>query len=181
MTSFRFYERTIGDSSLEQRFYKDVFYIAEPCGFMKREIEGDKGMIWEEKMSAANDQYMYNVLVSNGNRFNNLYVNLDNQGQNTKFQLGTMSKSLYMRQGSSQLRIRNSDRLELEIKPSTDEVGEFDMKVSFNNDRLFDGWFIGTKGIRRYARDQYPVAIQQSFDRYKEMHNQTISTLTEFV
>lgn len=179
--TFRIYERIVGDSSLEQRFYKDVFFIGEPCRYINREIEGDKGMLWEEKMSAANDQYMYNVLVSNGYTFNNLYVNLDNRGQNTKFQLGTVSKFLQMRQGTSQLRIRNSDRVELEIKPSTDEVGEFDMKVSFNNDRLFDGWFIGTKGIRRYAREQYPAAIQQSFDRLQEMHNQTISALTEYV
>lgn len=181
MTPFRIYERIIGDTFLEQRFYKDVFYIGEPCGFMKREIEGDKGMLWEEKMSAANDQYIYNALVSNGYTVNNFYVNLDNRGQDTKLQIGTVSKSLHMRQGSSQFRIRNSDRLELGIKPSTDEVGEFDLKVSFNNDRLFDGWFIGTKGIRQYARDEYPAAIQLSFTRYKEMHNQTISTLTEFV
>lgn len=181
LRSFRLYDRIVGPSSLEQRFYKDVFYMGEPCSFMNRELEGDKGMIWEEKMSAANDYYLYNVLVSNGRTFNNLFVNLDNQGQNTKFQLGTVSKSLYMRQGTSQIRIRNSDKMELEIKPSTNEVGEYDMKVSFNNDRLFDGWFIGTKSIRSYARQHYPAAIQQSFDRLKSMHDQTIRALTEYV
>jgi len=179
--SYRMYERVVGASNLEQRFYKDIFYIGQPCSFIQREIEGDRGMVWEEKMSAANDQYMYNVLVSGGHEFNNFYVNLDNQGQNTKFQFGTMSKYLRLRNGKSQLMLRNSDRFELEIKPSTDEVGEFDMKVSCNNDRLFDGWFIGTKAIRRYAREQYPAALQQSFDRIQAMHNQTISVLTQYV
>lgn len=178
--SFRIYERIIGDSSLEQRFYKDIFYIGEPCSYMQRELQGDRGMIWEEKMSATIDQYMYNVLVSGGYEFNNLYVNLDNRGQNTKFQFGTMNKYLDRYQGDS-LILRNSDRVEVEIKPSTDEVGEFDMKISCNNDRLFDGWFIGTKAIRRYAREKYPAALQQSFDRYQSMHNQTISVLTEYV
>ena len=74
---------------MEQRFYRDIFEI-ERCGYdsdyVKRFTEGTEGLFYEEKLSSSQDKYMYNLLLSDGQEFRNLYTNLDNKYNMTKFQ-----------------------------------------------------------------------------------------------
>ena len=148
MKTFRIYEHVIRDLDIfEQRIYKDVFYIGEPCGFMNRELEGDTKcrqycvtrVLWQQKMALLLSDnphqlfshLMYDVLISDGYTINNLYVTLTNEDedQTSVFRLGTLSQ-YRVDTNTSLLRTRNSNHFRLEIKPSTDEVGEFDMKVT---------------------------------------------------
>ena len=55
--------------------------------------------------------------------------------------------------------LQNDDKISLDIKDKLDEPNEYDMKVSYNNDWTFDGWFYFTSIIRRYAREQIPAFI----------------------
>ena len=57
--------------------------------------------------------------------------------------------------------LQNDDKISLDIKDKLDEPNEYDMKVSYNNDRIFDGWFYLTGIIRRYAREHIPALIER--------------------
>ena len=121
--------------------------------------EGDRGLVVEEKLSANKGKYLYNVMFSDGTNIKNIYSSLENLMASTKFQVGAMAKQWDYTHKTYAL--QNDDKISLDIKDKLDEPNEYDMKVSYNNDRIFDGWFYLTSIIRRYAREHIPALIER--------------------
>ena len=112
----------------------------------------------EEKLSANKGKYLYNVMFSNGTKNKNLYSSLENLMASTKIQVGAMAKRWDDTHKTDAL--QNDDRISLDIKDKLNEPNEYDMKLSYNNHRIFDGWFHLNSIIRRYAREQIPAFIK---------------------
>ena len=121
--------------------------------------EGDRGLVIEEKLSANKGKYLYNVMFSDGTNIKNIYSSLENLMASTKFQVGAMAKQWDYTHKTYAL--QNDDKISLDMKDKLDEPNEYDMKVSYNNDRIFDGWFYLTSIIRRYAREHIPALIER--------------------
>ena len=121
--------------------------------------EGDRGLVIEEKLSANKGKYLYNVMFSDGTNIKNIYSSLENLMASTEFQVGAMAKQWDYTHKTYAL--QNDDKISLDIKDKLDEPNEYDMKVSYNNDRIFDGWFYLTSIIRRYAREHIPALIER--------------------
>jgi len=68
----------------------------------------------------------------------------------------------------------------MDITPSDKEEDDFNMKLSYDDDRIFDGWFYLTRLIRRYAKQEIPAMIERTLDGFKETHAQTTQQLSEF-
>ena len=120
--------------------------------------EGDRGLVVEEKLSANKGKYLYNVMFSDGTNIKNIYSSLENLMASTKFQVGAMAKQWDYTHKTYAL--QNDDKISLDIKDKLDEPNEYDIKFSYNNDRIFDGWFYLISIIRRYAREQIPGFIE---------------------
>ena len=202
----RLYERVVSDNKFEQRFYKDAFYTAHPNppwmpkGHTTR-IWRNNGLLLEEKMSKTNNgpnnKYAYNVMLqrnSNGplyrnspngtygnfwNTFSNLHWSLDNQGPITKFQLGLINKGRNTETGD--LAVWSDDRINIEMNSCRDEMDDCKMKLSYNNERIFDGWFYLTRMLQAYARQQLPAMFERGFKQLVEFHNEKLRFLTEYV
>ena len=168
---------------MEQRWYRDLFQIGA-CTYdsewLKRFTEGTEGLVYEEKLSVTNSiKYMYNLLLSDGREFKNVYLNLDNIYNNTKFQIGVMNK--YKHYQSNELSIRNSDRLDFDITPNPRDRGERRLKFSHNQRPLFEGWFKGLEKLHRYATEIIPPRIDQAFLTMKDYHMNLGKVLKQYV
>ena len=121
--------------------------------------EGDRGLVIEEKLSANKGKYLYNVMFSDGTNSSNLYSSLENLMASTKIQVGAMAKRWDYTHKTYAL--QNDDKISFDITDKLDEPHEYDMKLSYNKTRLFDGWFYLSSIIRRYAREQIPAVIER--------------------
>ena len=141
--------------------------------------EGDRGLVIEEKLSANKGKYLYNVMFSDGTNIKNIYSSLDNLMASTKFQVGAMAKQWDYTHKSYAL--QNDDRISLDIKDKLNEPNEYDMKVSYNNDRIFDGWFYLTSIIRRYAREHIPALIERFLTEQYLIDKELTNMITKYV
>ena len=73
-----------------------------------------------------------------------------------------------------------AEKIKMDITPSDKEEDDFNMKLSYDDDRIFDGWFYLTRLIRRYAKQEIPAMIERTLDGFKETHAQTTQQLSEF-
>ena len=141
--------------------------------------EGDRGLVVEEKLSANKGKYLYNVMFSDGTNIKNIYSSLENLMASTKFQVGAMAKQWDYTHKTYAL--QNDDKISLDIKDKLDEPNEYDMKVSYNNDRIFDGWFYLTSIIRRYAREHIPALIERFLTEQYLNDRELTNTITKRV
>ena len=180
--TYRLYERLVQDSpsfNYEQRLYKDFFYFDSHYSHRCRMTEGDRGLVIEEKLSANKGKYLYNVMFSDGTNNNNLYSSLENLMASTKIQVGAMAKQYDYTHKTYAL--QNDDKISLDITDKLDEPNEFDMKLSYNKERIFDGWFYLTTIIRRYAREQIPVFMERWFTEVKKQDMEFTNILTKYL
>ena len=141
--------------------------------------EGDRGLVIEEKLSANKGKYLYNVMFSDGTNIKNIYSSLENLMASTKFQVGAMAKQWDYTHKTYAL--QNDDKISLDIKDKLDEPNEYDMKVSYNNDRIFDGWFYLTSIIRRYAREHIPALIERFLTEQYLTDKELTNMITKYV
>ena len=141
--------------------------------------EGDRGLVIEEKLSANKGKYLYNVMFSDGTNIRNIYSSLENLMASTKFQVGAMAKKWDYTHKTYAL--QNDDKISLDIKDKLDEPNEYGMKVSYNNDRIFDGWFYLTSIIRRYAREHIPALIERFLTEQYLNDRELTNTITKHV
>ena len=141
--------------------------------------EGDRGLVIEEKLSANKGKYLYNVMFSDGTNIKNIYSSLENLMASTKFQVGAMAKQWDYTHKTYAL--QNDDKISLDIKDKLDEPNEYDMKVSYNNDRIFDGWFYLTSIIRRYAREHIPALIERFLTEQYLNDKELTNMITKYV
>ena len=141
--------------------------------------EGDRGLVIEEKLSATKGKYLYNVMFSDGTNIKNIYSSLENLVASTKFQVGAMSKRWDHTHKAYAL--QKDDKISVDIKDKLDEPDEYDMKVSYNNDRIFDGWFYLTSIIRRYAREHIPALIERFLTEQYLIDKELTNMITKYV
>ena len=180
--TYRLYERLTQDSpsfNVEQRLYKDFFYFDSYYSDRCRMTEGDRGLVIEEKLSANKGKYLYNVMFSDGTNNKNLYSSLENLMASTKIQVGAMEKRWDYTHKTYAL--QNDDKISLDISDKLDEPNEYDMKLSYNKVRIFDGWFYLTGIIRRYAREQIPAFIERWFTEHKKQDVEFTNLLTKYL
>ena len=108
---------------------------------------------------------------------NTLYVKLNNEGNDTGIQVGV--KDEYRFKGT--LISRKDEKIDVEIKSSTKQDDDFNFKLSYNNDRIFDGWFYLTRMIRRFAREHIPAWIERQLSTAKDSHQETLRILSQYV
>ena len=97
----------------------------------------------------------------------------------TKIQVGAMAKR--WDDTHKTYALQNDDKISLDISDKLDEPNEYDMKLSYNNHRIFDGWFYLTSIIRRYAREQIPAFIERWFTGVKQQDMEFTNILTKYL
>ena len=97
----------------------------------------------------------------------------------TKIQVGAMAKRWDYTHKTYAL--QNDDRISLDITDKVDEANEYDMKLSYNKDRIFDGWFYRTGIIRRHAREQIPAVIERYLEELKKNDMELTNILTKHI
>jgi len=178
-TISRVLESVSGNGMYESRIYKDSLLIGSYYrSDRKRNNEGDDGLIFEEKMSEKNGKYEGSIMLSDGWEQNMMNCILNNEGEDTHLQMGVSKK---LRYSDEDIVTRTDERASIDITPSTDEKDEFNFKLSYNNERIFDGFFYMTRIIQRYARELIPAMIDRQLATFLDSHDETIRVLSEYV
>ena len=76
------------------------------------------------------------------------------------------------------LHAQNDDKVSLDMKDKLDKPNEYDIKLRYNNDRIFDGWFYLNSIIRPFAREQIPAFIERWL---AELKRQDMKFLTKYL
>ena len=175
----RFLESFTGDGVYESRIYKDIFLMFDPPGYRKEATKGEKSLVFEEKIMMKDDVYDAMVLFGGYER-NAMHCKLNNTGDNTHIEMEM--KNTYLDWQSGEYRPSGGDeKITLDITPSTDKEDDFNMKLSYKDDRIFDGWFYLTTLIQRYARQEVPAIIQRTLENFQETHAETTNQISEFL
>ena len=176
-TISRLLESLSENGKSESRLYNDISYIGVGNPeFRKRRRE--RGLMFEEKMSEKDGKYEGSVMFSDGWDSNTMSCILHNDGENTNLQMAVSNK---YKNYNNEIEARPSQKMDINITPSTDEDDEFDFKLSYNNDRIFDGFFYMTRIIRRYAREHIPAMIDRQLATFLDSHDETIRVLSEYI
>jgi len=172
----RVLESISGEGVYESRMYNDVFFIGDPLSYRMRETEGTKGLIFEEKMAQKNDTYEGHIMFGSWEK-NTLHCKLDNDGTDTNVEIGASNK--YMNERTGEYRVQTDDKINIDITHGNEE-DDFNMKLSYNNERIFDGWFYLTALIHRYARQNVPAMIDRQLESFKDTHSETTQYVSNF-
>merc|ERR1711863_48010 len=98
-------------------------------------VAGEKGLLFEEKMSKNGDEY----------------------------------------------KLAESHTMDMIISPSKNEDDEFNFKLLYKEERIFDGFFYLARIIRRFAREIIPAKIENSLSSFQESHAETVNYLSNVV
>jgi len=181
-TTNRFLESFSGDGVYESRIYKDIFLIGTPPGHRKQSTKGERSLIFEEKMMKKDDVYEGTVMfedVGSAYERNSIHCKLNNSGDEAHIEMEM--KNEYLDWQDDKYHIGNHEKLTMDITPSEKEEDDFNMKLSYNDDRIFDGWFYLTRLIQRYAKQQVPAMIERTLAGFQESHAETTQYLSEFI
>merc|ERR1711890_133816 len=160
----RLLESVSGNGMYETRIYKDVFLIGNSPRYRKN--ERDKGLVFEEKLSGkVKDKYESSVMFADGYNMNTMSCALDNEGENTNLQMAWSNK---YRTYDDSIRNGPTQKIDINITRSSDEDDEFNLMASYNNDRIFDGFFYMTRMIRRYLREHIPAMITRQLEDFQD-------------
>jgi len=177
-TVSRFLESFSGDGVYESRIYKDIFLIFDPPGYRKRATAGEKSLIFEETLMMKDDIYDGTVMFGGYER-SIMHCKLNNSGDGSMMEMEM--KNEYLDWQNDEYRpTGQQEKINMDITPSDKEEDDFNMKLSYNDDRIFDGWFYLTRLIQRYAKQEIPAMIERTLDGFKETHAQTTQQLSEF-
>jgi len=177
-TVSRFLESLSGDGVYESRIYKDIFLIFDPPGYRKRATAGEKSLIFEETIMMKDDIYDGTVTFGGYER-SIMHCKLNNSGEGSMMEMEM--KNEYLDWQNDEYRpTGQQEKINMDITPSDKEEDDFNMKLSYNDDRIFDGWFYLTRLIQRYAKQEIPAMIERTLDGFKETHAQTTQQLSEF-
>jgi len=177
-TVSRFLESFSGDGVYESRIYKDIFLIFDPPGYRKRATAGEKSLIFEETLMMKDDIYDGSVMFGGYER-SIMHCKLNNSGEGSMIEMEMKNEYLDW-QSDKYIPKGKPEKIKMDITPSDKEEDDFNMKLSYDDDRIFDGWFYLTRLIRRYAKQEIPAMIERTLDGFKETHAQTTQQLSEF-
>lgn len=172
----RFLESISGDGVYESRLYNDIFYIGAPPGYRKRQTENNKNLIFEEKIAQKNDIYEGHI-TAGASKKNTLHCKLDNTGTDSSVEIGTTSKYLSWR--TDEWEVAEENKINVDITKGN-EKEDLNMKVKYNDELLFNGWFYLTELVHRYAKENVPAMINRQLDGFKETHAQTTQYVSNY-
>lgn len=180
-TISRVLESVSGNGMYESRIYKDILLIGDHPQNRKEDTEGDKSLVFEEKMSEKNGKYEGSIMFSSfdGREQNMMNCTLNNEGEGTHLQMGVSNQRRSRYDGT--IVTEPEEKASIHITPRTDEKDEFNFKLSYNNDRIFDGFFYMAKIVRRYLREDIPSMIDWQLATFLDSHDETIRVLSEYV
>ena len=177
-TVSRFLESYSGDGVYESRIYKDIFLMFDPPGYRKRATEGEKSLIFEETLMMKDDIYDGTVMFGGYER-SIMHCKLNNSGEGSMIEMEMRNEYLDW-QNDEYRPTGQKEKISMDITPSEKEEDDFNMKLSYNDDRIFEGWFYLTRLIQRYAKQEIPAIIERTLDDFKETHAETTQQLSEF-
>ena len=67
-----------------------------------------------------------------------------------------------------------NEELNVKIEPANKD---FNLKLLYNNDRIFDGWFYFTNLIRRFAKEQALISMKQMMKHQRESNKEAVEWL----
>ena len=164
----RFLESISGDGVYESLVFNDVFFIGAPPRYRMGQTDGWKNLIFEEKMAQYNDTYE-GYIKYGGRSKKIMHCKLDNDGTDTNIEMGT-SESYQNRWGM--ISTLESGKINIDITKRNGEE-DLNMKLKYNDERIFDGWFYLTELIHRYARENVPAMITRQLEGFQETHSET--------
>ena len=187
----RLYESVLGDDTYEERLYRDIFFIGRHPDTKIRNIGGDKGIWMQQGMYATNGKYEYSLMFAGGRpgfQVNALYSKLNNVRNDTSIELGVMNQ--YRNYYDDSINNRTDEKITVEMKPSRNEPGEFNFKLSYcerifdrliSDERIFDGWFSQTRLIQRYVTKDLPRFLEESMKKITDDQDKMVQLLSQYV
>ena len=175
----RLLERVSGDSMSETRLYKDIKLLGASPDYRESQLGGEKGLIFEKKMSRKNGIYKGHIMVE-GYGKDTIHCTLDNEREDTNVEVGIMSKKWNWRTNRYNIR-ELSEKINLAITPNTNAENDYNIKFSYNNNRVFDGWFVWTRLIRKYARKSIPLIIDRQLETFQGIYAEYVKYISEYV
>jgi hypothetical protein len=176
----RMLESVSDDGLYESRIYQDAFYMRsyyDPEDL--DDVAGEKGLLFEEKMSKKGDKYEGSMMFGSRYQQNKMSCVLNNEGDDTHVQMGVSDK--YRRWNGDEYKLAESHTMDMIISPSKNEDDEFNFKLLYKEERIFDGFFYLARIIRRFAREIIPAKIENSLASFQESHAETVNYLSNVV
>jgi len=173
----RFLESFSDAGIYESRIYKDIFLMFDPPGYRKDATKGEKSLVFEERMMMKDGVYDGSVMFGGYER-STMHCKLNNSGEDTHIEMDMRSE--YLDWQNDKYISSGNEKIKLDITPSEKEEDDFNMKLSYNDDRIFDGWFYLTRLIQKYAKQEVPAIIDRTLNNFKESHAETTQYLNEF-
>ena len=170
-------ESVTGDNSYESRLYNDIFFIGAPPSYRKRRTDGNQNKVWEEKFSFKYDKYE-GMMTFGGRDKSLIRCILDNNGTDTNVEIQAASQ--YYQWSNEEYINTHEEKINIDVQPSKNEEDDFNLKISYNDQRIFDGWFYLTALAHRYARENLPAIIDRSITSLKDGHAETTQKLSQY-
>jgi len=136
-----------------------------------------KSLVFEERMMMKDGVYDGSVMFGGYER-STMHCKLNNSGEDTHIEMDMRSE--YLDWQNDKYISSGNEKIKLDITPSEKEEDDFNMKLSYNDDRIFDGWFYLTRLIQKYAKQEVPAIIDRTLNNFKESHAETTQYLNEF-
>ena len=180
---YRMMEEELEDSETAVvKWYKDVFYFGGPRDFVERKKE--RGQFYEDRYVARNGYYEYSNMMSNeGNTrktsegsvvqiYNTKKVSVSLRNELDKSNIRITQNNSYTYSGywhsigiyNPEYSYDDVDTLEVNIEPNLSQ--DYNFKLQYNAERIFDGFFYLTPKIREIlAENDNEIDINRSLLR----------------
>jgi len=176
----RMLESVSDDGLYESRIYADAFHMRSYYDPEDLDaVAGEKGLLFEEKMSKKGDKYEGSMMFGSRYQQNKMSCVLNNEGEDTHVQMGVSDK--YRKWNGDEYKLAESHTMDMIISPSKNEDDEFNFKLLYKEERIFDGFFYLARIIRRFVREVIPAKIENSLSSFQESHAETVNYLSNVV
>ena len=147
------------------RVYQDALYIFSNPHYRKKMRE--LGKVFEENIVMKNDDYLYNITFSDGYKGRTFSGIFQNNTNNTNIQLMTAVVTNGIPLFGD---IHPEASLDLEINKSQPESHKLHLnylKLQWNYEKIFEGWFYQANIIQKIAIDQVPTYLKKYLEMRK--------------
>ena len=176
----RMLESVSDDGLYESRIYADAFHMRSYYDPEDLDaVAGEKGLLFEEKMSKKGNKYEGSMMFGSRYQQNMMSCVLNNEGEDTHVQMGVSDK--YRKWNGDEYKLAESHTMDMIISPGKNEDDEFNFKLLYKEERIFDGFFYLARIIRRFAREVIPAKIENSLSSFQESHAETVNYLSNVV
>jgi hypothetical protein len=169
----RVYETEMTDDGLIIcRVYQDVFYIGHSDRY--RERMKKRGLVFEQKTVSQVDFDENDVKSETGLLFSDGYTtygmaeSCKTVGEKTTMEVEATESFEY---SDGDVRRNRPQKLTMEIDRSN-STGDANLKLKYNDERIFDGWFYMIDTVNRAMREHRPTYMSHYTKNSKESHSE---------